>query len=149
MLAPGGGSWAVVMGNWSSSVILRAPSFEGSPPNEGRKQGLGPRSVVRFVTYSDQPDVVKGAYDVSLEDFCGLVSWTNPSVLIYGCPMVVHVRGVFLPDEEERDAWVVAGRLTFERPPASTRSETIASAGWVLPGFVDAHCHVGISPQGT
>ena len=62
--------------------------------------------------------------------------------------MVVHLRGVFLPGEEERDAWVVAGHLTFERPPSSARSETIAAAGWVVPGFVDAHCHVGISPQG-
>ena len=68
--------------------------------------------------------------------------------MIYGGGVVVHLRGVFLPDEEERDAWVVDGRLTFETPTASTRSETIASAGWVLPGFVDAHCHVGISPQG-
>jgi imidazolonepropionase-like amidohydrolase len=62
--------------------------------------------------------------------------------------VVVHVRGVFLPGEEERDAWVVGGRLTFERPSPSERAETIASTGWVLPGFVDAHCHVGIAPHG-
>ncbi|MDP9093756.1 MAG: amidohydrolase family protein [Actinomycetota bacterium] len=57
-----------------------------------------------------------------------------------------HVRGVFLPDEQERDAWVVGGRLRFERP--SGEFHTVASGGWVIPGFVDAHCHVGLSPQG-
>jgi imidazolonepropionase-like amidohydrolase len=58
----------------------------------------------------------------------------------------LHVRGVFLPDETERDAWLIDGRLTFDRP--SGDSETVASGGWVLPGFVDAHCHVGLAPSG-
>jgi imidazolonepropionase-like amidohydrolase len=64
--------------------------------------------------------------------------------------MVLHVRGVFLPDEAERDAWVVDGRLTFSRPalPGTAEAETIASAGWVVPGLVDAHCHVGLAPHG-
>ena len=52
---------------------------------------------------------------------------------------------MFLPDEAERDAWVVDGRLTFERPGTA---ETISRAGWVVPGFVDAHCHIGLSPAG-
>jgi imidazolonepropionase-like amidohydrolase len=58
---------------------------------------------------------------------------------------VLHVRGVFLPDERERDAWIVDGRLTFER--YSGAAETIASRGWILPGLVDAHCHVGLAPD--
>ncbi len=58
---------------------------------------------------------------------------------------VVHVRGVFLPDEAERDAWVVDGRLTFTRP--SAEAQTVAR-GWITPGFVDAHCHVGLAPTG-
>jgi imidazolonepropionase-like amidohydrolase len=57
----------------------------------------------------------------------------------------LHLRGVFLPDEQERDAWIVDGRLSFE-PVAG--AETIASHGWVVPGFVDAHCHIGLSPVG-
>jgi imidazolonepropionase-like amidohydrolase len=57
-----------------------------------------------------------------------------------------HLRGIFLPDETERDAWVLDGRLTFDRP--SIETETIASAGWITPGFVDAHCHVGLAPTG-
>ena len=60
--------------------------------------------------------------------------------------MILHLRGVFLPDETERDAWVVDGRLTFTRPGAE--AETIASGGWVTPGFVDAHCHIGLAPTG-
>jgi len=59
--------------------------------------------------------------------------------------MILHVRGVFLPDETERDAWVVDGRLTFTRPAGE--SQTVAT-GWVTPGFIDAHCHVGLSPTG-
>src|SRR5690348_11917945 len=60
---------------------------------------------------------------------------------------VLHVRGVFLPDEAERDAWVLDGRLTFTRP--SVAAETVASGGWITPGFVEAHCHVGIAPGGA
>jgi imidazolonepropionase-like amidohydrolase len=59
---------------------------------------------------------------------------------------VLHVRGVFLPDETERDAWIVDGRLRFERPPSA--AETISTGGWIIPGFVDAHCHIGLSPHG-
>ncbi len=60
--------------------------------------------------------------------------------------MVLHLRGVFLPDETERDAWVLDGRLTFTRP--SGAADTIATGGWVTPGFVDAHCHIGLAPEG-
>jgi imidazolonepropionase-like amidohydrolase len=59
---------------------------------------------------------------------------------------VLHARGVFLPDEAERDAWVIDGLLTFTRPRGDT--ETIANGGWIIPGFVDAHCHVGLAPSG-
>ncbi|MDP9118560.1 MAG: amidohydrolase family protein [Actinomycetota bacterium] len=58
----------------------------------------------------------------------------------------LHLRGVFLPDEVERDAWIIAGRLTFSPPTGRTR--TVASGCWILPGFVDAHCHVGLAPSG-
>jgi len=59
--------------------------------------------------------------------------------------MALHVRGVFLPDEQHRDAWVLDGRLTFSRP--SGDHDTIAT-GWITPGFVDAHCHVGLATGG-
>jgi imidazolonepropionase-like amidohydrolase len=57
-----------------------------------------------------------------------------------------HLRGVFLPDEAERDAWVVDGRLTFTRP--SGAADTVAAGGWITPGFIDAHCHIGLAPSG-
>ncbi|WP_375486511.1 amidohydrolase family protein [uncultured Jatrophihabitans sp.] len=60
--------------------------------------------------------------------------------------MTLHLRGVFLPDETERDAWVVDGALTFERPAGD--ADTIATGGWVIPGLVDAHCHIGLAPTG-
>jgi imidazolonepropionase-like amidohydrolase len=53
---------------------------------------------------------------------------------------------VFLPDETERDAWIVDGRLTFTRPAGE--HDTVADRGWITPGFVDAHCHVGLAPSG-
>jgi imidazolonepropionase-like amidohydrolase len=56
------------------------------------------------------------------------------------------VRGVFLPDETERDAWVLAGQLTFTRPAGA--ADTVTASGWIIPGFVDAHCHIGLAPDG-
>jgi imidazolonepropionase-like amidohydrolase len=55
----------------------------------------------------------------------------------------LHVRGVLLPDGEERDLWIVDGRLTSEPVPGA---DTIAAGGWVVPGLVDAHCHIGLAP---
>ena len=59
---------------------------------------------------------------------------------------VLELRGpVLVGPEEVRDrAWVVGGRLTFDRPGA----HPTPLEGWVLPGLVDAHCHVGLGPQG-
>ncbi len=55
----------------------------------------------------------------------------------------LHVRGVVLPDGEERDLYAVDGRLTYERVAGA---ETVAAAGWVVPGLVDCHCHIGLQP---
>jgi imidazolonepropionase-like amidohydrolase len=57
----------------------------------------------------------------------------------------LHVRGVVLPDGEERDLYAVDGRLTTE-PVAGTA--TVARGGYLLPGLVDAHCHIGLDPRG-
>ena len=57
----------------------------------------------------------------------------------------LHVRGVLLPEEEERDVWVVDGRLSFDAAPGA---ETVAAGGWLVPGLVDAHCHIGLGPDG-
>ena len=58
----------------------------------------------------------------------------------------LHLSGVVLPEAEHRDVWVRDGRFTFERVPGA---ETVSRGGWLLPGLVDAHCHVGIGAGGT
>lgn len=61
---------------------------------------------------------------------------------------MLHLRGPVLvgPDEEVGQAWVVGGRITFERPTGPGEVTTVT--GWVLPGLVDAHNHVGLGPDG-
>jgi imidazolonepropionase-like amidohydrolase len=60
--------------------------------------------------------------------------------------MAWHVRGVVLPDDEARDIWLVGDRVTLEPVPEAV---TLTDRGYVLPGLVDAHCHVGIRPGGA
>jgi imidazolonepropionase-like amidohydrolase len=54
-------------------------------------------------------------------------------------------RGPVLPDGEARDLCVVDGRVTLE-PVAG--AETVAE-GWIVPGLVDAHCHIGLDAHGA
>ncbi|MET7767605.1 amidohydrolase family protein [Nocardia sp. NPDC005366] len=53
----------------------------------------------------------------------------------------MHLRGVVLPDDEVRDLWVRDGLVSYD--PALD-AETLCDTGWIVPGLVDAHCHVGI-----
>lgn len=57
----------------------------------------------------------------------------------------LHLRGVVLPGDEARDLWVVNGRIRFTPVP---NAQTVVDGGFLVPGLVDAHCHVGISPVG-
>jgi imidazolonepropionase-like amidohydrolase len=57
----------------------------------------------------------------------------------------LHLSGVVLPEGEHREVWVRDGRFTFEPVPGA---ETVSRGGWLLPGLVDAHCHVGIASGG-
>ena len=65
-------------------------------------------------------------------------------------PEVLELSGPVLAgvDDERAGAWVVGGRLTFERP-RSPGTEFTAIEGWVLPGLVDAHSHVGLGSDGA
>ena len=58
---------------------------------------------------------------------------------------VLKFSGPVLPDGEPRDLYVVDGRITYE-PQAG--AETAAS-GWIVPGLVDAHCHIGLDDHGA
>ena len=55
----------------------------------------------------------------------------------------LHFRGIDPFTEQSLEFWVVDGRITFE-PVAS--AETAVDGGWIVPGLVDAHNHVGIAP---
>ena len=57
----------------------------------------------------------------------------------------MHVRGLGLPDETEIQLWIVDGRISTE-PVAG--ADTVFDGGWILPGLVDAHCHVGLGDHG-
>lgn len=56
--------------------------------------------------------------------------------------MVLHVRGVVLPDDQVTDLWLVGDRVSREPVPGA---ETVLDGGFILPGLVDAHCHIGIA----
>jgi imidazolonepropionase-like amidohydrolase len=62
----------------------------------------------------------------------------------------LHVRGLGLPDGEPVEWWIVDGTLSAE--PVKD-AETVFGAdghgGWIVPGLVDAHCHVGLGVHGA
>ena len=58
----------------------------------------------------------------------------------------LHLTGVVLPEGEHREVWVRDGRITFDPVPGA---ETVSRGGWLVPGLVDAHCHVGLGPGGA
>ncbi|MCV7310081.1 metal-dependent hydrolase family protein [Mycobacterium paraffinicum] len=61
----------------------------------------------------------------------------------------MHVRGVGLPDETPIELWIVDGRISTE--PVAGADTVFGSSGfqgWIIPGLVDAHCHVGLGEHG-
>jgi imidazolonepropionase-like amidohydrolase len=56
----------------------------------------------------------------------------------------LHVRGVRLPDEQHVDLWIHGGRISYE-PVADA---TTVGEGWIVPGLVDLHCHIGLDAHG-
>jgi imidazolonepropionase-like amidohydrolase len=58
----------------------------------------------------------------------------------------LHVRGRALPDGQPVEWWIVNGALS-EEPVAD--ADTVFDGGWIVPGLVDAHCHVGLGKQGA
>lgn len=56
----------------------------------------------------------------------------------------LRIRGTVLPEGEPKDVYVVDGRITYD-PPADA---TTVAEGWIVPGLVDAHCHVGLDEAG-
>jgi imidazolonepropionase-like amidohydrolase len=62
----------------------------------------------------------------------------------------LHIRGAVLvgPDDVRDELWVVAGRVTFDQPTGDAARDVATVGGWVLPGLVDAHCHIGLDEHG-
>jgi imidazolonepropionase-like amidohydrolase len=58
---------------------------------------------------------------------------------------VLKFSGPVLPDGEPRDLYVVDGRVTLEPLAGAER----AADGWIVPGLVDAHCHLGLDDGGA
>lgn len=54
--------------------------------------------------------------------------------------MVFQVRGVLLPEREERSFWIDGDRLRTDPVPGA---ELVVDGGWLLPGLVDVHTHPG------
>jgi imidazolonepropionase-like amidohydrolase len=50
-----------------------------------------------------------------------------------------------LPDGEPIEWWLLDGVLSAE-PVAN--ADTVFDGGWIIPGLVDAHCHVGLGEHG-
>jgi imidazolonepropionase-like amidohydrolase len=57
----------------------------------------------------------------------------------------LHIRGTALPSGQQVELWLVDGRIRYDRP---AEFETVAE-GWILPGLVDAHCHIGLDAGGA
>jgi imidazolonepropionase-like amidohydrolase len=60
-------------------------------------------------------------------------------------PVALRVSGPVLPTGETQDLYVMDGSVTL-KPIAG--AETVAT-GWIVPGLVDAHCHIGLGPHGA
>lgn len=62
--------------------------------------------------------------------------------------MRLHVRGRRLPDETPIELWIVDGQVSTEPVANADTVFGASSQGWILPGLVDAHCHVGLGDHG-
>lgn len=62
----------------------------------------------------------------------------------------MRVQGTILigPGEVRDGLRVVGGQVTFGPPAGGGPDDEGTVSGWVLPGLVDAHCHVGLGPGG-
>ncbi|MDP9182349.1 MAG: amidohydrolase family protein [Actinomycetota bacterium] len=56
-----------------------------------------------------------------------------------------HFTGTVLPSGTSTTVYVVDGRVTYE---AVAGTDLVASDVWLVPGLVDAHCHVGLGEDG-
>src|SRR5450759_3984437 len=62
---------------------------------------------------------------------------------------VLHIKGSVLvgPQEVRQELWIVGSQITYDRPSSGADVQSVT--GWVLPGLVDAHCHIGLGAHGA
>ena len=58
---------------------------------------------------------------------------------------MLRFSGPVLPDGEVREFCVVDGRVTYDVVAGADEG----ASGWIVPGLVDAHCHVGLDENGA
>jgi len=57
----------------------------------------------------------------------------------------LHLHGTVLPEGEARDLWLVDGVVRTEPVDDAV---TVCRDAWLVPGLVDAHCHIGLAAAG-
>ncbi|MFT8396057.1 amidohydrolase family protein [Propionibacterium sp.] len=57
-----------------------------------------------------------------------------------------RLQGVLLPSGEDTELWIEHGVLVDGPLPTAT---TLRHGCWIMPGFVDAHCHIGLGAKGA
>jgi len=60
---------------------------------------------------------------------------------------VLRLTGTVLPSGDQQEIHVRGG-LVIDRPAAADVT-TVSDGGWIVPGLVDAHCHIGLDRQGA
>src|ERR1700751_4289613 len=60
----------------------------------------------------------------------------------------MHVRGLGLPHGASIELWIVDARISSEPVAGADTVFGASGGGWILPGLVDAHCHVGLGDPG-
>ncbi|HEU4945625.1 MAG TPA: amidohydrolase family protein [Kribbella sp.] len=60
---------------------------------------------------------------------------------------VLRLSGTVLPAGEDQEIHV-SGGLVVDRP-AAAEVTTVSTGGWIVPGLVDAHCHIGLDRHGA
>jgi imidazolonepropionase-like amidohydrolase len=69
-----------------------------------------------------------------------------------GAARTLHLHGVVLPDDVERDVFVVDGTFVFDLPPGVPDSPPLVRGAFMLPGLVDVHAHLALNspaPDGS
>ena len=117
-----------------------APAGPAAGP-DGRGRAAEGHGGVRAASGAAPPPRPVGGWCVR-PPFEALGALTTGSGHAPGCTC----SGVVLPDGEHRDLWVVDGLIRTE--PVRD-AQTVATGVWLLPGLVDAHCHVGLESEGA